>query len=64
MTRVLQWALHIAGPIAVAGASDGILYFTGMDKTCLHTSSWEFIRDYVVPDVHARRTLPHDLGKN
>ena len=57
MTRVLQWALNIAGPIAVAGgASDGILYYTGMDKTCLDTSSWEFIRDSVVPAVHARRT--------
>ena len=44
------------GPIAVAGASDGILYYTGMDKTCFDTSSWEFIRDSVVPDVHARRT--------
>ena len=56
MTRVLQWALNIAGPIAVAGASDGILYYIGMDKTCLDNSSWEFIGDYVVPDVHARRT--------
>ena len=28
MTRVLQWALNIAGPIAVAGASDGILEWT------------------------------------
>ena len=53
MTRVLQWALNIAGPIAVVGASDGILY-NGMDKTCLDTSSWEFIRDSLVPDVHAR----------
>ena len=56
MARVLQWVLNIASPIAVAGASDGILYYTGMDKTCLDTSSWEFIRDSVVPDVHARRT--------
>ena len=56
MARVLHWVLNIASPIAVAGASDGILYYTGMDKTCLDTSSWEFIRDSVVPDVHARRT--------
>ena len=49
-------AEHCRPYIAVAGASDGILHYTGMDKTCLDTSSWEFIRDSVVPDVHARRT--------